>query len=121
MHATLLIVDDHPRFREYTRGMLARAGFDVVGEAEDGESAIAAVAELHPDIVLLDVQLPGIDGFEVAARLAGPGGPRVVMTSTRDASDYAARLAGAPICGFIPKGKLSGAAVTTLLDAPVSG
>lgn len=121
MHPTLLIVDDHPGFREYTRGMLLRAGFDVVGEAADGESALAAVAELRPDIVLLDVQLPGIDGFEVAARLAGPGGPRVVMTSTRDASDYAVRLTGAPICGFIPKAKLSATAMTTLLDAPVTG
>ena len=66
---TVLIVDDHPSFRASARAILEADGFEVSGEAEDGESAIAAADRLHPDVVLLDVQLPDIDGFEVTRRL----------------------------------------------------
>ena len=65
---SVLIVDDHPSFRATARVLLESEGFDVVGEAEDGSSALEAVAALHPQIVLLDVQLPDLDGFEVAAQ-----------------------------------------------------
>src|SRR5438105_2788065 len=80
---TVLIVDDHPSFRATARALLQAEGFDVVGEAEDGASALALVAELRPDVVLLDVQLPDLDGFEVAQRL-GADGPAVVLVSSRD-------------------------------------
>src|ERR1700745_728249 len=97
MAMSLLIVDDHPGFRSFASMMLASEGFDVVGDAPDGESALESVERLHPDVVLLDVQLPGIDGFEVARRLAQtPAGPRVVLTSSRAAADYGSRLTGAP-------------------------
>ena len=89
---TALIVDDHEGFREAARALLEESGFAVIGEAIDGGEAIAAVARLRPWLVLLDVQLPDLDGFAVAARLAdGPEPPVVVLTSTREA-----RLVPAP-------------------------
>jgi two-component system, NarL family, nitrate/nitrite response regulator NarL len=116
MTRTLLIVDDHSSFRSFVRGLLDAEGFAVTGEAEDGESALVEVERLHPDVVLLDVQLPGIDGFEVARRLAAePGGPKVVLTSSRDASDYGTRLEDTPASGFIPKRELSGEALAALV------
>ena len=96
--------------------LLGAEGFEVAGEAADGESALQAVERLHPDVVLLDVQLPGIDGIEVAHRLAAMGdGPRVVLTSSREPSDYGRRLAASPVTGFLPKLELSGAALSALL------
>jgi DNA-binding NarL/FixJ family response regulator len=115
---TLLIVDDHPSFRSFARMLLSAEGFDVTGEAADGESALDAAERLRPEIVLLDVQLPGMDGFEVAARLAANGnGPVVVLTSSREASDYGSRLTGSPARGFIPKEELSGSALAALVAA----
>jgi len=115
---TLLIVDDHDSFRSFARMLLTSEGFEVSGEASDGESAVEAVKRLRPDVVLLDVQLPDIDGFEVAQRLAElTNAPRVVLTSSREASDYGRRLTGAPARGFIPKQDLSGAALAELLEA----
>ena len=118
MALRLLIVDDHEGFRSFARAMLEGEGFEVAGEAADGESALAAVDELHPDVVLVDVQMPGIDGFEVARRLAAGDGqhPHVVLTSSREAADFGARLADSPgIQGFIAKKELSGAALAEVV------
>jgi DNA-binding NarL/FixJ family response regulator len=116
MRSTLLIVDDHPGFRSLARRLLEAGGFEVVGEAADGHQAVAAARELRPDVVLLDIQLPDIDGFEVAARLAdGAAGPVVVLTSIRDRADYGARVDRCGARGFIPKAELSGAALRGLL------
>jgi len=113
---TVLIVDDHASFRDAAGALLESDGFRVVGEAGDGESALAAVARLQPQIVLLDVQLPDMDGFAVAAELAGrPGGPAVVLVSSRDATVYAARLCESPALGFMAKRDLSGAALAALV------
>ena len=113
---TLLIVDDHEDFRSSARTLLELEGFDVVGLAEDGEAALEAVAQLHPDVVLLDVQLPGMDGFDVARRLAaGTDGPQVVLISSRDRSAYTAQLRDAQVSGFLGKGELSGAALHALV------
>jgi DNA-binding NarL/FixJ family response regulator len=115
--ATVLVVDDHEGFRRFVRTLLIADGFDVAGEAADGEEALALVGEIKPDLVLLDVQLPGIDGFEVADRLASaPEAPAIVMTSSRDAAEYGARLQRAPVRGFVPKHELSGAALIPLLS-----
>jgi DNA-binding NarL/FixJ family response regulator len=113
---TLLIVDDHPRFRGFARAVLEAGGFDVVGEAEDGASALAAVHALRPDIVLLDVVLPGEDGFAVCERIAQQESPPpvVVLTSTRDAASYGERVAHSSARGFIPKTDLTGATLTAL-------
>ena len=112
----VLIVDDHPTFRSTARLLLESEGFDVVGEAPDGLSAIAAAGELHPDLVLLDVNLPDLDGFDVAARITSVNGaPAVVLTSSRDSSDFGPLVHRSGARGFIPKGELSGAALTELL------
>lgn len=110
MPASVLIVDDHPSFRASARRMLEASGYAVVGEAADGEAAIAAAGELDPDLILLDVQLPDLDGFEVAARIAGMGSgvPAIVLTSSRDLSDFGDAVAESPARGFIAKSELSG-------------
>jgi DNA-binding NarL/FixJ family response regulator len=113
---SVLIVDDHPSFRASARRLLEAEGFDVVGEARDGHAAIAAAQQLQPDLVLLDVQLPDLDGFEVAARLAALGVPSaVVLTSSRNPAEYGRRSTGAAVRGFVPKAELSGAVLTALL------
>jgi DNA-binding NarL/FixJ family response regulator len=116
VHRTVLIVDDHPAFRDAARSLLEAEGFDVVGEAGDGHQALAVAQVLQPDVVLLDVQLPGIDGFEVADRLAARNASAaVVLISSRDADTYGARLASAPATGFLAKRDLTGAALARLL------
>ncbi|HYN52211.1 MAG TPA: response regulator transcription factor [Thermoleophilaceae bacterium] len=114
MATSVLIVDDHPSFRASARMLLECEGYVVVGEAEDGRSAVRAVRELQPDLVLLDVQLPDIDGPEVAARLAEANGasPAIILTSSRDLEDIGV-LSG--VRGFIPKSELSGPALEALL------
>jgi DNA-binding NarL/FixJ family response regulator len=114
---TILIVDDHPSFRATARALLQADGFEVVGEAEDGASAIQAVARLHPDLVLLDVQLPDMDGFAVAAEIGRPNGscPDIVLTSSRDAADFGPLVAESGARGFVPKAELSGAALRSVL------
>jgi DNA-binding NarL/FixJ family response regulator len=113
---SVLIVDDHRSFRMSVRRLLEAEGLSVVGEAADGQAAIAAAQQLRPDLVLLDVQLPDVDGFEVATRLAALGvRSTVVLTSNRAAAEYGPLLAQAPVRGFIPKAELSGAALTGLL------
>jgi DNA-binding NarL/FixJ family response regulator len=111
---SVLIVDDHPSFRASARRMLEASGYAVVGEAADGAAAIAAARELGPDLVLLDVQLPDISGFEVAARLAELGGAEVVLTSSRSATEYGDAVAESPARGFIAKDELSGATLSEL-------
>lgn len=118
MATTLLIVDDHDEFRRAARALLSSAGFDVTGEADDGTSAIESVSRLQPDAVLLDIQLPGIDGFEVARMVAElPNPPAVVLTSTRAGSSYSERLAHSSALGFIEKQDLSGTMLARLLAA----
>ncbi len=117
MRPTVLIVDDHDGFRESARALLEAEGFAVVGGAADGASALAAVEWLRPDVVLLDIQLPDLDGFAVAERLAAaPDPPRVVLISSRDAAAYGPRLAAAPACGFLAKQELSGASLAVLVE-----
>jgi DNA-binding NarL/FixJ family response regulator len=109
MSTRVLIVDDHAPFRALARLLLTAEGFDVVGEAGDGATAITAARDLEPEVVLLDVQLPDIDGFGVAEVLAGHGpAPTVVLVSSRSRGDYGARLAGSTARGFIAKAELSG-------------
>ena len=115
MRPTVLIVDDHAAFRASARALLEAEGFDVVGEATDGAEAVAAVAVLRPEIVLLDIQLPDLDGLAVAEQLAAaPDPPAVVLISSRDAAAYGPRLQATPVRGFIPKSRLSGEALAAL-------
>jgi len=116
MRRTVLIVDDHEAFRESAATMLEAEGFHVVGQAADGPEALAQAERLQPDVVLLDIQLPGADGFTVAERLAAlRDAPRVVLISSREASAYGTRVSDAPTRGFIAKRELSGAALAALV------
>src|SRR5439155_4445704 len=109
---TVLIVDDHAVFRESASALLEAEGFEVVGEAADGEEAIAEIERLRPEIVLVDIQLPGLDGFGVAERLAETvDAPTVILISSRDARAYGSRVDEAPVRGFLAKRSLSGAAL----------
>jgi DNA-binding NarL/FixJ family response regulator len=115
MGRTVVIVDDHEGFRTFARRLLEAGGFGVVGEAGDGTSALAVIARLHPDVVLLDIQLPDIDGFEVARRLSTVGSSaRIVLTSTRDRDDYGDRISE---LAFVPKHDLSADAVLGAMGA----
>jgi len=117
MAHTVLIVDDHPSFRASARIVLESEGFQVVGEAEDGASAISQYSLLRPEVVLLDVQLPDTDGFHVCAQLlrTDDGPPKVILTSSRDSSDFGPLVVTSGACGFVPKAELSGERVQELL------
>jgi DNA-binding NarL/FixJ family response regulator len=112
----LLIVDDHDDFRRSARALLELEGFEVVGVAEDGPSALVAVEALRPDVVLLDIQLPVMDGFEVVRRLrAMDEQVCVVLISSRDRGAYGSELLEAPVRGFLGKNELTGAALHALV------
>lgn len=114
---SILIVDDHTSFRAQARALLEDDGFTIVGEASDGTSGLQAARSLRPDLVLLDIGLPDVEGFEVARELAVDGPPPfVVLTSSRDAAAYGPRLVNSRVLGFIPKDELSGTAIRALTD-----
>ncbi len=119
MPRRVLIIDDNAAFRTVARKLLERHGFVVVAEAETGLSGIESAKEHCPDLVLLDVQLPDIDGFEVAERLSRFEEPvDVILTSSLDGTDFGALVARSSALGFVPKAELSASAIEALL-APV--
>ena len=116
MALSVLIVDDHARFRATARRALERAGWTVVGEAGDGAAALRATDTLAPDVVLLDVGLPDMSGLEVARRLRDAS-PRVavVVVSTQDSADYRDLAVASGARGFLPKAEITGAALDALI------
>jgi DNA-binding NarL/FixJ family response regulator len=119
MSETVVIVDDNDDFRARTRLLLDREGYDVIGEAADGEWGLSLVRRLCPDVALLDVQLPDTDGFAMAECLRHEAdGTAVVIISTRDASDYAGAVARCGALGFIAKSDLCGTALQAVLEQP---
>jgi len=118
MARRVLLVDDNSGFRKAARQLLERHGFAVVAEAETGAGAVERALEHRPDLVLLDVQLPDIDGFEVAERLSRLDLPlEVILTSTLGGTDFGALVERSSALGFVPKGELSAAAVEALLTS----
>ena len=113
---TILIVDDHPSFRASARVVLESVGVHVSGEAAAGASAVPACFRVQPEVVLLDVQLPDTDGFNVCAEITSHAEhPTVIMTSSRDGSDFGPLVSTSGACGFVPKAELSGERVQELL------
>jgi DNA-binding NarL/FixJ family response regulator len=118
MTRTVLIVDDHPSFRASARAVLESGEFEIVGEATDGESALAAVRNLRPDVILLDVQLPDMKGFDVCDEIERGNGwaPNIVLVSSRDQADYGDLIASSCALGFLPKAELTPEALAALLS-----
>lgn len=115
MPPTVLIVDDHAGFRRAARALLEADGFAIVGECATGNEGLEATKRLRPDVVLLDVGLPDLDGIEVATLLcACPDTPKIVLTSSRDISDFPPHLERCGARGFIAKAELSGDALARL-------
>ena len=115
MTRRILIVDDHDGFRASARRMLEASGFEVIGEAGDGATAIVAARELAPDLVLLDVQLPDSSGIDLAERLSANGGPGVILTSSRPPDQLGPHLMTSGALGFVPKDELSASAIRELV------
>jgi len=117
MAKTVLIVDDHPSFRASARRMLEADGYEVVGEAADGGAAVSAAERLHPQLVLLDVRLPDVDGFEVARQLLDGSGPipQIVLVSSHDSADLGEAVGASGARGFVPKSELSAEAIALLI------
>ena len=116
-----LIVDDSSHFLNAARGLLERQGIAVVGVASTGAEALRLVEELRPDVTLVDIDLGGESGFEVARRLQRDSdetrGP-VILISTHSEQDYADLIAASPAIGFLPKSALSAGAIHELLGEP---
>jgi CheY-like chemotaxis protein len=113
-----LIVDDSPRFLEAARGLLERQGVTVVGVASNSADALQRAGELRPDVTLLDIDLGGESGLELARRLHGEAGQApapVILISTHAEQDYAELIAASPAIGFLAKTALSGDAIRDLL------
>ena len=116
MPRTILIVDDHRMFRRAVRAVLEGDGYEVVGEEPDGRAGLRAALALRPDVVLLDVRLPDMDGFAVALHLAqDEPGPAVIVTSSSDDPLYPARAARSGARGFVAKHDVCGAALDRVL------
>jgi CheY-like chemotaxis protein len=116
MRPRVLIVDDNLAFRAAARHLLERGGFVVVAEAGDGGDGLRAAKEHTPDVVILDVQLPDLDGFEVAEQLRALDiSPKVILTSSLDGADFGTMVATSSALGFVPKADLSAQAIKALL------
>jgi DNA-binding NarL/FixJ family response regulator len=105
MSITVLIADDQDLVREGLRMLLqAEPGITVIGEAGTGGEAIAAARKLDPDVVLMDIRMPGMDGIEAAAHLARPGSrAKILMLTTHDLDEYVYRAMRAGASGFLLK------------------
>jgi DNA-binding NarL/FixJ family response regulator len=111
-----VIVDDSQEFLASAQAMLSEEGFDVIACISDASLVVDQVGLLRPAVVLLDIQLPFISGFELARRLAElDPRPVVILISSRDAATYGSELAHAPVQGFIPKWELSGNALAAMV------
>lgn len=115
MPPTVVIVDDHPSFRASARAMLEASGFEVIGEAADGRTALELLRILRPAVVLLDVQLPDMSGFDVCIECGDLDETSVVLVSSRDGSDFGDLIERSGARGFIPKAELTGEAVAAFV------
>lgn len=119
----VLIVDDQKPFREASRMVVEMTdGFEVVGEAENGEQAVDLAAGVQPDLVLMDVQMPGIDGIEATRRIMKLNiPPRVLVMSTHESGSYEAPAIAAGAIAFLPKSEFSMEALEETWAAATAG
>ena len=119
----VLIVDDQKPFREASNMVVEMTdGFEVVGEAENGEEGVEMASDLRPDLVLMDVQMPGIDGLEATRRIMQlDRPPRVLVMSTHESGNYEAPALAAGAIAFIPKSAFSMDALESSWAAAVDG
>lgn len=110
-----LIVDDSAGFVSSARRLLERQGITVAGVATSGAEAVRRVAELRPDVVLVDIDLGGESGLDVVDRLHRIGSPRIILISTHAEQDYRDLIVASPAVGFLSKTDLSGRGIRTLL------
>src|SRR4051795_10335616 len=113
-----VIVDDNPGFLNAARLLLEQEGLEVVGVATYGDEAVRAVAELRPDVTLLDIDLGGESGFDVARRLAddrGSGPGKLILISTHSEEDLVDLIEESPAIGFLGKPSLSATSIKDLL------
>lgn len=117
-----LIVDDSAAFRNAASSMLERAGIDVVGMATNLAEALSCSRELHPDVVLVDIDLGAESGFEVVEALhrAGLPGMSMILISTHSEQDFADLIADSPALGFLPKFALSSDSIWRLVGGPAN-
>jgi DNA-binding NarL/FixJ family response regulator len=114
MTLRVVLIDDDPRFRALARRALVAEGIEVVAEAGSGSEGLDAVAQWLPDVALIDIQMPGMTGQEVARQIEESGdGPVVILISTRDQA-YGDRLADGVAAGYLPKDRLSLAGILEL-------
>jgi CheY-like chemotaxis protein len=121
MHLRCLIVDDNASFREEMRGLLAEQGLDVVGGAGSRADARRQIAELRPDVALIDIDLGGESGLDLVRELgeqAGQGAaPHLILISSHEEADYADLIESSSAIGFLAKVDLSAAAIRQMLAA----
>jgi CheY-like chemotaxis protein len=111
-----LIVDDSPRFLTASSSLLASQGLTVVGVASSAAEALELVSALQPDVTLVDIDLGGESGLDVARRLSAiPSPPPIILISTHDEQDFAGLIAASPAIGFLSKMDLSAVAIRSLL------
>ena len=114
-----LIVEDNNGFAQTARELLQEDGIDVLGVAAGGQEAVRLARELHPDLALVDIDLGGESGLDVACRLRAEEpaalADAVILISTHAQEDFGELIAASPAVGFIAKAELSGDAIETLL------
>lgn len=123
MAVRVLIVDDQPPFREAARMVVEMSeGFEVAGEAQNGETAVEMAATLKPDLILMDVQMPGVDGLEATRRITDtPDPPKVLVMSTHESGDYSGPAEAAGAIGFVPKSEFSMSVLAAVWDGVIGG
>jgi DNA-binding NarL/FixJ family response regulator len=116
MSRTIVLVDDDEGFRRWARAWLVAQGYVILGEASAARPAIASVRQLRPEVVLVDVQLPDLDGFELTELLRNlPDPPAVILISSREWADYGDRVASSGAHGFVSKDELTREAIESLV------